>query len=31
LDDIASVAAFLASNDAKWIIGELVRVAGARR
>jgi 3-oxoacyl-[acyl-carrier protein] reductase len=30
-DDIASVATFLASNDAKWITGELVRVAGGRR
>jgi 3-oxoacyl-[acyl-carrier protein] reductase len=31
VDDIASVATFLASNDAKWITGELVRVAGGRR
>lgn len=31
VDDIASVAAFLASNDAKWITGELVRVGGGLR
>jgi 3-oxoacyl-[acyl-carrier protein] reductase len=31
VDDIASVATFLASNDAKWITGELVRVAGGLR
>jgi 3-oxoacyl-[acyl-carrier protein] reductase len=31
VDDIASVATFLASDDAKWMIGELVRVAGGRR
>src|SRR6202050_4728410 len=31
VDNIASVATFLASNDAKWITGELVRVAGGRR
>jgi 3-oxoacyl-[acyl-carrier protein] reductase len=30
-DDIASVATFFASNDAKWITGELVRVGGGRR
>ena len=30
-DDIASVATFLASNDAKWITGELVRVGGGLR
>jgi 3-oxoacyl-[acyl-carrier protein] reductase len=28
VDDIASVAAFLASNDSKWITGELVRTGG---
>lgn len=28
VDDIASVATFLASNDAKWITGELVRAGG---
>jgi 3-oxoacyl-[acyl-carrier protein] reductase len=31
VDDIASVASFLASNDAKWITGELVRVGGGLR
>ena len=31
VDDIAGVATFLASNDAKWITGELVRVAGGQR
>ena len=31
MDDIASVATFLASNDAEWITGELVRVAGGLR
>jgi 3-oxoacyl-[acyl-carrier protein] reductase len=31
VDDIASVAAFLASNDAKWVTGELVRVGGGLR
>jgi 3-oxoacyl-[acyl-carrier protein] reductase len=30
-DDIASVATFLASNDARWITGELVRVGGGLR
>jgi 3-oxoacyl-[acyl-carrier protein] reductase len=30
-DGIASVATFLASNDAKWITGELVRVGGGLR
>ena len=30
-EEMAWAAAFLASNDAKWITGELVRVAGARR
>jgi 3-oxoacyl-[acyl-carrier protein] reductase len=30
-DDIASVATFLASNDTKWITGELVRVGGGLR
>jgi len=28
VDDIASVATFLASNDSKWITGELVRTGG---
>jgi 3-oxoacyl-[acyl-carrier protein] reductase len=31
VDDIASVATFLASNDAKWITGELVSVGGGLR
>ena len=31
VDDIASVAAFLASNDAKWLTGELVRAGGGLR
>ena len=31
VDDIASVATFLASNDAKWITGELVRLGGGLR
>jgi 3-oxoacyl-[acyl-carrier protein] reductase len=31
VDDIASVAAFLASTDSKWITGELVRVGGGLR
>lgn len=31
VDDIASVAAFLASNDSKWITGELVRAGGGLR
>src|SRR6202050_3154016 len=31
VDDIASVVTFLASNDAKWITGELVRVGGGLR
>ena len=30
-DDIASVAMFLASNDSKWITGELVRAGGGLR
>ena len=30
-DDIASVATFLASNDSKWITGELVRAGGGLR
>jgi len=30
-DDIASVAAFLASDESKWITGELVRVGGGLR
>ncbi|HTV54554.1 MAG TPA: SDR family oxidoreductase, partial [Terriglobia bacterium] len=31
VDDIASVATFLASNDAKWLTGELVRAGGGLR
>ena len=31
VDDIASVATFLASSDSKWITGELVRVGGGLR
>jgi 3-oxoacyl-[acyl-carrier protein] reductase len=31
VDDIASVAVFLASNDSKWITGELVRAGGGLR
>ena len=31
VDDIASVATFLASSDAKWITGELVRSSGGLR
>jgi 3-oxoacyl-[acyl-carrier protein] reductase len=31
VDDIASIAAFLASNDSKWITGELVRAGGGLR
>jgi 3-oxoacyl-[acyl-carrier protein] reductase len=31
VDDIASVATFLASNDSEWITGELVRVGGGLR
>jgi 3-oxoacyl-[acyl-carrier protein] reductase len=31
VDDIASVATFLASDDAKWMTGELVRVGGGLR
>ena len=31
VDDIATVATFLASNDSKWITGELVRVGGGLR
>jgi 3-oxoacyl-[acyl-carrier protein] reductase len=31
VDDIAGVATFLASNDARWITGELVRVGGGLR
>ncbi|HTV13922.1 MAG TPA: SDR family oxidoreductase, partial [Acidobacteriaceae bacterium] len=31
VDDIAGVAAFLASNDAKWLIGELVHAGGGLR
>jgi 3-oxoacyl-[acyl-carrier protein] reductase len=28
VDDIATVATFLASNESKWITGELVRAGG---
>jgi len=31
VDDIASVAVFLSSNDSKWITGELVRTGGGLR
>ena len=31
VDDMASVATFLASNDSKWITGELIRVGGSLR
>ncbi|HEX4005351.1 MAG TPA: glucose 1-dehydrogenase [Acidobacteriaceae bacterium] len=31
VDDIATVATFLASNDAKWLTGELVRAGGGLR
>jgi 3-oxoacyl-[acyl-carrier protein] reductase len=31
VDDIAGVATFLASNEAKWVTGELVRVGGGLR
>ncbi len=31
VSDIASVAAFLASDDSKWITGELIRVGGGLR
>jgi 3-oxoacyl-[acyl-carrier protein] reductase len=31
VDDIATVATFLASNDAKWVTGELLRVGGGIR
>ncbi|HKR26478.1 MAG TPA: SDR family oxidoreductase, partial [Acidobacteriaceae bacterium] len=31
VDDIASVATFLASDDAKWLTGELVRAGGGLR
>jgi len=31
VDDIATVATFLASDDAKWVTGELVRVGGGLR
>jgi 3-oxoacyl-[acyl-carrier protein] reductase len=31
VDDIATVATFLASNDSKWITGELVRAGGGLR
>jgi len=31
VDDIASVAVFLSSNDSKWITGELVRTGGSLR
>jgi 3-oxoacyl-[acyl-carrier protein] reductase len=30
-DDIASVVAFLASDDARWITGSLVQAAGGLR
>jgi 3-oxoacyl-[acyl-carrier protein] reductase len=31
VDDIATIATFLASNDAKWITGELIRAGGGLR
>ena len=31
VDDIASIATFLASNDSKWITGELIRAGGGLR
>lgn len=31
VDDIASVVTFLASDDAKWVTGELIRVGGGLR
>ena len=31
VDDIATVATFLASNDAKWITGELAGAGGGLR
>ena len=31
VDDIATVATFLASDDAKWITGELLRAGGGLR
>ena len=31
VDDIAPAAVFLASDDAKWITGETVRIAGGLR
>ena len=31
VDDIATVATFLASNDSRWITGELVRAGGGLR
>ena len=31
VDDIASVATFLASNDSQWITGELIRAGGGLR
>jgi 3-oxoacyl-[acyl-carrier protein] reductase len=31
VDDIAGVAAFLASNDAKWITGQLLLAGGGLR
>jgi 3-oxoacyl-[acyl-carrier protein] reductase len=31
VDDIASVATFLASSDSRWITGELVRAGGGLR
>ena len=31
VDEIASVATFLASNDSNWVTGELIRVGGGLR
>ena len=31
VDDIAKVASFLASDDARWITGELIAVVGGMR
>ena len=31
VDDIATVATFLASDDAKWVTGELLRAGGGLR
>jgi 3-oxoacyl-[acyl-carrier protein] reductase len=30
-DDVATVAAFLASDDARWVSGSLLQVAGGMR